>query len=108
MAYENAKETVVAEIKKNNRGDFIVVKNILDEGRGSQSIDVRQCFTNDDDQVLPTKKGIRYNSELAVEVIKAQADCLEASDLQDLIEELHLLAIEKGCLEEAVDNEDTE
>lgn len=108
MAYENAKETVVAEIQKNNRGDFIVVKSILDESRGTLSIDVRQSFTNDDDQVIPTKKGIRYNSELAAEVIKAQADCLEASDLQDLIEELRLLAIEKGCLEEAVDNEDTE
>lgn len=98
MAYSNNKETVIAEIAKNNRGDFIIVKNIVD-AKGNQSIDIRYHFTNDDDQVLPTKKGVRYSSELALEVIRAQAECLEASDLQDLMEELQSLAVEKGLVD---------
>lgn len=94
MAY-NTTETEVAEIKKNERGEYIKVKKIEGSNK-SVSIDARIYYTSDLDEILPTKKGIRISSELAVEVLTAMAQVLEDSDLQDLRENLNSMLSDRG------------
>lgn len=94
MAY-NTTETEVAEIKKNERGEYIKVKKIEGSNK-SVSIDARIYYTSDSDEILPTKKGIRISSELAVEVLTAMAQVLEDSDLQDLRENLNSMLSDRG------------
>ena len=103
MAFENTKETVMAEVKKNNRGDYIIVKKVESE-KGAVSVDIRHFFTNDAGEVMPTKKGVRFNSEMALEIIKAQLECLEDSDLQDVAAELNGILSSRGIFDE--DDED--
>lgn len=89
MAYENEERKDLAVIKKNNRGDYVIVAKITNKNSGNVSLDIRQFYTDDSDQVVPTKKGIRVNTELAMEVIKAMFKVLEADELMDLQDELN-------------------
>lgn len=93
MAYNtNEKRVTVGEIKKNNMGEYIKVDSI--EGKNGNSIDVRTYFTSEDGQILPTKKGVRVNSEQSVDLVKfivmamdeaARMDVLSA--VQELVDE---------------------
>lgn len=93
MAYNtNEKRVTVGEIKKNNMGEYIKVDSI--EGKNGNSVDVRTYFTNEDGQILPTKKGVRVNSEQSVDLVKfivmamdeaARMDVLSA--VQELVDE---------------------
>lgn len=91
MAYENEERKDLAVIKKNNRGDYVVVAKITNKNSGNVSLDIRQFYTDDSDQVIPTKKGIRLNTELTMDVIKAMVKVLEADELMDLQDELNNL-----------------
>lgn len=110
MAYENEERKELAVIKKNNRGDYVVVAKITNKNSGNVSLDIRQFYTDDSDQVIPTKKGIRLNTELAMEVIKAMVKVLEADELMDLQEELNNLVdgsdAEEDDSEEEADDEE--
>lgn len=110
MAYENEERKDLAVIKKNNRGDYVVVAKITNKNSGNVSLDIRQFYTDDSDHVIPTKKGIRLNTELAMEVIKAMVKVLEADELMDLQEELNNLVNgsddEEEDSEEETDNEE--
>lgn len=93
MAYNtNEKRVTVGEIKKNNMGEYIKVDSI--EGKNGNSVDVRTYFTSEDGQILPTKKGVRVNSEQSVDLVKfivmamdeaARMDVLSA--VQELVDE---------------------
>lgn len=92
MAYNasNEERTQLLDIKKNERGEHIIVTKIRNKANGNESIDIRQFYTNDESQVLPTQKGIRLNTENLVDLIFALTDALEANelfDLQDRLEE---------------------
>lgn len=63
MAWNNADEKEIFRVEKNNRGDYIVVKEV------GESIDIRQYYTSDNGDVLPTKKGIRFNKEVIPDII---------------------------------------
>ena len=79
------------DIKKNNRGDYLRVTKITQKASGSESLDVRNYFTNDADEVCPTSKGVRVSAELAYDLISAMLNILETSelmDMQDVIEEM--------------------
>lgn len=104
MAYENEERKDLAVIKKNNRGDYVVVAKITNKNSGNVSLDIRQFYTDDSDQVIPTKKGIRLNTELAMDVIKAMVKVLEADELMDLQEELNNLV--DGSDDEEEDSEE--
>lgn len=104
MAYENEERKDLAVIKKNNRGDYVVVAKITNKNSGNVSLDIRQFYTDDSDQVIPTKKGIRLNTELAMEVIKAMVKVLEADELMDLQDELNNLV--DGSDDEEEDSEE--
>lgn len=71
MAYENNKTEVLSTIEKNSRGDKIVVSKITGETSGKVSIDIRLYYTDDNDELQPTKKGVRFSEESTVDVIKA-------------------------------------
>jgi hypothetical protein len=75
-------------IDKNNRGDKIIVAEVTTKTSGNTYLDIRQFFTNDDDQVMPTKKGIRFNTEIAPEIILAMAKSLQIDEMEDLRDKL--------------------
>lgn len=53
---------VIGEVTKNNRGEKIVVAEVL-EDEVPKYIDIRQGFTSDEGDFILTKKGIRIKVE---------------------------------------------
>lgn len=93
MAYnaQNEERKELIDIKKNERGDHIVVTKITNKANGNTSIDLRNYYTTEDGEVRPTQKGIRVNTEFLLDLIVAMTDGLEANelfDLQDKLEEI--------------------
>ncbi len=86
MAYNDNNETQeeLAVIQKNRRGDYLVVKKITNDTAGSVSVDVRNYYTNDEDEMMPTSKGVRINSKMLVEVMAAMAKCLTEKEIEEL------------------------
>ena len=103
--YDASKEErkELLEIKKNNRGDYIRVAQIKNTSSGVESLDVRNFYTNDEDEICPTSKGIRISSDYAFDVIKAMVNILESNELMDLQDE-----IERIVDERIGDSEDSE
>lgn len=90
MAYNADNETkeVLAEIQKNNRGDFIVASKITNKNTGAVSIDIRQNYTNDEGELRVTQKGVRLNAELLPDLVKGLVKALEENEVMDLGDEL--------------------
>lgn len=90
MAYnpDNEKKEELLTMPKNNRGDYIVVQKVTNVNSGSVSADIRNYYTDKDEQVQPTKMGVRVNSEILLDVLAAAARCLEASEIEDLKDKL--------------------
>lgn len=94
MAY-NANNEIreeLAQIQKNNRGDYVIATKITNKTSGAVSVDIRQYFTNDADEVTPTSKGIRINAELLPELLNGLVRALEANEMMDLSDMLNDLA----------------
>lgn len=85
--YANNKEELIKRIKKNERGEYIDIKKITNQ-KGAVSIDVRNMYTTDDDEIRPTQKGIRFSSELAGDVIVAMLRAVEKEVLFDIESEV--------------------
>lgn len=102
MAYnaDNEVKDVLAEIQKNNRGDFVIASKITNKNTGSVSVDIRQYYTNDADEVKPTSKGIRINTELLPELLAGLVKALEADEMIDLSEKLVSMVDGEGDDEE--------
>lgn len=84
MAYStNEKRVTVGEIKKNNMGEYIKVDSI--EGKNGNSVDVRTYFTSEDGQILPTKKGVRVNSEQSVDLVKFIVMAMDEAARMDVL-----------------------
>lgn len=71
---------------KNSRGDKVAVTKITNKKTGNVAYDIRNMYTNDDDEIKPTTKGIRLNSELVVEVVKSLLNGLGEDERQDLLQ----------------------
>lgn len=86
MAYnsDNEVKEELASVQKNSRGDFVVASKITNKSTGSVSIDIRQFFTNDDDKLTATSKGVRFNSENLLDMLKGLAKGLEANEVMEL------------------------
>lgn len=86
MAYnaDNEVKEELAVVRKNNRGDHIVVQKVTSKTSGSVSVDVRNYYTNDDEQLLPTSKGIRINSEVLPEVLQGVLQVLDVTEIEDI------------------------
>lgn len=73
MAYSTENETRenLVEIRKNRKGDTVIVAKITDDTKKSESYDFRQWYEEEQtEELMPTKKGFRLNKEQTVELIK--------------------------------------
>ena len=93
MAYNAANEVQeeLVRLQKNQRGDYLVVKKVTNKNSGNVSVDVRNYYTNDEGEVMPTSKGIRINTEMLLETMMAMAKCLESVEIEDLKDSLEQL-----------------
>lgn len=87
MAYNAANEerTEIVSIKKGSRGDYVKVNKILKKNTNNESIDIRMFYTNDEDLVLPTGKGVRFSTEMLLDFIKGLTTALEYDEKDDLV-----------------------
>lgn len=106
MAYSADNETkeVLAEIQKNNRGDFIVASKITNKNTGAVSIDIRQNYTDDAGELRLTRKGVRLNAELLPDLVRGLVRALEENEVMDLGDELAALLADNN--EEEDDTEE--
>lgn len=88
--YANNKEELIKRIRKNERGDYVDIKKITNQ-KGVVSIDVRNMYTTDDDEIRPTQKGVRFNSELAGDVIVALLKAVDKETLFDIESEVRAI-----------------
>lgn len=76
--FDNEIQTPVLTINKNNRGDKIIIKSIKDKDTDNiKAVDIRQYFTNDNDELCFTKKGLRIPIDNLREVTEALASLIE-------------------------------
>lgn len=94
MAYnaDNEIREELAQIQKNNRGEYVIATKITNKTSGAVSVDIRQYYTNEADEVKPTSKGIRINTELLPELLNGLVKALEANEMMDLSDTLNELA----------------
>jgi hypothetical protein len=86
MAYnaDNEVREELATIQKNSRGDFVIVSKVTNKNSGNSSIDIRQYYTNDADEVKPTSKGVRFSTEELLEIMTGLVNALEPDEVDDL------------------------
>lgn len=96
MSY-SSKDTDIALIKKNDKGDFIKVTKV--ESGGNDYLDIRTMYTNDAGEVMPTKKGVRFNMEMTTEILDAIFKAASDSDLYDISEVLQVEKDNRGIRE---------
>ena len=85
MAYNNQNETttVLLDIKKNDRGDYLRVSKI--EKGDIVSFDIRNMYTNDDGELAFTQKGVRIKDEDMIDVAVAILTNIDEGFLEDII-----------------------
>lgn len=91
MAYNaNEKTVIIADIEKNSRGEVFRISRKIPEKEGAlECIDVRLFYTPDDgDELRPTQKGVRFNSEHAVDMVEAIIKAMSPSEREELFERL--------------------
>lgn len=70
MAFENENHELIKIIDKNQRGDKILIDKITNKDSGEFiGVDIRQYYTVND-ELHPTKKGLRIPAELFNEVLE--------------------------------------
>lgn len=91
MAYNAANEerTELLNIQKNGRGEYIKGSKIVNKNSGNESIDIRLFYTDDSDNVQPTKQGVRFNSEHLLDFCKGIVTALEINEKEELIDFLN-------------------
>lgn len=96
MAFDNEVQTELAMIQKNNRGNYIRVARIDNKVSGSVNADIRMYYTDDNEELRPTQKGVRINSELLPDVLNALVKVLEVNEMMDLVDTLNELIENDG------------
>ena len=86
MAYNasNEERTELANIQKNNRGDHIVVTQIRNKNTGNESVDIRNYYTDDEGELKPTSKGIRFSAELTSDIVRAIFKSMHPIEVADV------------------------
>lgn len=87
LAYNSKDEIqeIIGIFDKNSRGDKIRVTRIIKKKSNTIYVDVRNMYTDQDGEIRPTQKGIRLNSEIAVDVICAMLEALGYEAIQDVL-----------------------
>lgn len=89
MAYRagNDKQEVIALIEKNSKGEYFQISRIIPEDKNKlESVDIRIMYTTAEDEIRPTSKGIRANSEAISEVVAAILKSLKQEELDEAME----------------------
>lgn len=73
--YKDNKSEIIGSIDKNNRGDSIIISKVTDSS-GNVSVDIRLHYTNDNDEICPTQKGVRFKAEQTYEIMQALVKCM--------------------------------
>lgn len=85
MSYEEQERKELLQFKK---GPNTVITALV-KGKTSDSIDIREYYTNDDGELAPTKKGIRFNAENLPDVIRALASVVEdKEEIKEILGEI--------------------
>lgn len=106
MAYNatNEERKEIVSIKKGSRGDYVKVNKIIKKSTNNESIDIRMFYTNDEDLVLPTGKGVRFSTELLLDFLKGITTALEFDEKEDLRDYLYKM-INEDEADEADEND---
>lgn len=64
------------------------MKRLIDEKDSIEHIDIRNAYKNEDGEILPTAKGVRFNSEQAVDVAVALINCLSKEEVNELLDRI--------------------
>jgi hypothetical protein len=80
----HATESNVRFIDKNGRGDTIRVARVANE-KGDEYLDIRNYYTNDDGERCPTQKGVRFNTEISVDVVTALLEAMTADEFNEVM-----------------------
>lgn len=91
--YRDEKQVEVALIKKNERGDYYKITRIIPGSNKLESIDMRMMYTDDSDEIRPTKKGIRVNTEDITEFMVAVFKALSIEERQEVLEGIENLEL---------------
>lgn len=96
MAYNSDNEVreELASIQKNNRGEFIKVSKVTNKNSGNTNIDIRLWYTDDNDELKPTSKGVRFSTEVAQDIAIGIAKGMEIVDIEDLSDKLSMISDE--------------
>lgn len=85
MAYNSkAVEEVICTVKKESSSP-ILIKTLTDKDKNSVKIDIRTHFTPEGkEELAPTSKGVRFDSEELLDVVKALVNQLQADELDEV------------------------
>lgn len=85
MAYNAQNETreELAVIEKNSRGDCVAVSKITKADK--VSYDIRNMYTDDNDELRYTSKGVRMSDDMTKEVVLAILKSLSQEDLEEVL-----------------------
>ena len=84
--YDDSKEErkELLNVRKNNRGDFLIISEIKVKDSDDVKVDIRNYYTDDNDEVKPTSKGVRFSSEILKDIMLALLEELDVTELEDI------------------------
>lgn len=97
MAYSREEEKREELLVFDKGRDKIVVSKI--DYKGNESIDIRTYYINQENELTPTQKGVRFSCENLLDVVKVLTKQLETDEKMDLASMLS---------EDICDEDDTE
>lgn len=85
MAYNSkAVEEVICTVKKDSSSP-ILIKTLTEKDKNLVKIDIRTHFTPEGkDELAPTSRGVRFDSEELLDVVKALTKQLQTDELDEL------------------------
>ena len=93
MAYDYSSIKILKtfDLKRDNSKSgryYIQVKRLVDEKDSIEYLDIRNAYKNEDGEILPTAKGVRFNSEQAVDVAVALINCLSKEETDEFLDRI--------------------
>lgn len=103
MAYDASKEkrTQLKSFRKNGHGDFIVINDIETEGR-NPSLDIRTMYTDDNEELRPTTKGLRFSKALIPDLAAMFVKDMDDEQLSDLTSRVNLIPTKYESVDEFI------
>ncbi len=84
MPYNPANEErkIIAQFEKNSRGDKIQLSTVKNKNTGHEQADIRLMYIPEGTTELrPTPKGVRFSTELVINLVKPLISLLSADDV---------------------------